>query len=386
MNPLPVPANITTGTTLSPAARARISDALLAAKSESTRRNYRNDWERFTHWCDRNGHQALPADPNTLADYITEHAEQRTNGKRLYALATIRRWKATINYIHRATGNTDPVPGDTPLVRETFAGLTRLYARQAPRPPRKRAALLLDPLRTIVTTARTDAHSWQSRTRERRDSAILLIGWAAALRRSEITALTPRNFAPRDTGGDDGDNGFTVTVDLSKTDQSGLGQIKILPTGSNLDSCAPCALIRWLEVLAAWNADERAGLMRDLTNIGEHTHHVCSHERFYELIELVDTDAPLIRAISRNGLLGTAAPDSVLVHRVIRERAAAAGFEVEELGGHSLRAGFVTEGFRQGAAPHDIKQQTGHTSDVTLAGYARHITVWDTNAANTIGM
>jgi hypothetical protein len=50
---------------------------------------------------------------------------------------------------------------------------------------------------------------------------------------------------------------------------------------------------------------------------------------------------------------------------MIQRRAAAARFtpaQVAQLGGHSLRAGFVTEAFRAGADAHAIMRQTGHRS------------------------
>jgi integrase len=41
------------------------------------------------------------------------------------------------------------------------------------------------------------------------------------------------------------------------------------------------------------------------------------------------------------------------------------------LGGHSLRAGFVTEAFRAGADAHSIMRQTGHRDPKMLEVYAR---------------
>src|SRR5664279_889634 len=61
------------------------------------------------------------------------------------------------------------------------------------------------------------------------------------------------------------------------------------------------------------------------------------------------------------------------VNEMIHRRAAAAGFtpaQVDKLGGHSLRAGFVTEAFRAGADAHAIMRQTGHRSPVMLEVYA----------------
>jgi hypothetical protein len=54
---------------------ARITAAIAASKSETTRTVYghvRRQWER---WCDGRGIPALPADPLALCAYLTEHAE-----------------------------------------------------------------------------------------------------------------------------------------------------------------------------------------------------------------------------------------------------------------------------------------------------------------------
>ncbi len=66
--------------------------------------------------------------------------------------------------------------------------------------------------------------------------------------------------------------------------------------------------------------------------------------------------------------------DRDAVAAVIQRRAAAAGYtaaQVDLLGGHSLRSGFVTEAFRAGADAHSIVRQTGHRDPKMLEVYAR---------------
>jgi integrase len=43
----------------------------------------------------------------------------------------------------------------------------------------------------------------------------------------------------------------------------------------------------------------------------------------------------------------------------------------KQVAGHSLRAGYCTEAAIAGLQPYQIREQTGHTSDVTLARYIR---------------
>ena len=45
-----------------------------AAKSHSTLRAYRADWQHFYQWCSAKGFAALPASPDTVAFYLGELA------------------------------------------------------------------------------------------------------------------------------------------------------------------------------------------------------------------------------------------------------------------------------------------------------------------------
>lgn len=388
-------------TQLSKAAQTRVQEALRSAKSDSTRRNYQRDWDRFTAWCGQRQHQALPAAGEVVADYLTEHAGTITPaGERAFALSTLRRWVASINYVHRATANTI---SDSQVVKDTLSGLTRMYARTLPRTVKQKDPLLLEPLRDIVDTARSEADTWRKRLRERRDTAILLIGWTAALRRSEVVGINIGDIAARTetryrAAGEEIDVvGYELNVRISKTDQYGHGELKVLPIGSSLASCAPCAYLRWLEVVLTHDrptsADGqilggRQGIIALLGRApGVPGEHICAQGLAHFTIP--DPNALLFRSITRNGLLSDAAPDAAVVHHVVQDRAIAAGWDektAKGLGGHSLRAGFVTEGVNQDKSMHAIKRQTGHKSMTNLQRYARHKDAWEHNAATDLGM
>jgi len=74
---------------------------------------------------------------------------------------------------------------------------------------------------------------------------------------------------------------------------------------------------------------------------------------------------------------------SAWMHRRRRRVTAA---QVDKLGGHSLRAGFVTEAFRAGADAHAIMRQTGHRSPVMLEVYAREHAPLVGNAVTRLGL
>ena len=82
----------------------------------------------------------------------------------------------------------------------------------------------------------------------------------------------------------------------------------------------------------------------------------------------------LFPTIHRSGTPSGKAMTGDAVARMIQRRAAAAGYteaQVDLLGGHSLRSGFVTEAFRAGADAHSIMRQTGQQDPKMLEVYAR---------------
>lgn len=77
------------------------------------------------------------------------------------------------------------------------------------------------------------------------------------------------------------------------------------------------------------------------------------------------------------------------MHAAIRRRAERVGYDPElvaQLGGHSLRAGFVTQAFRNGASAHAIMRQTGHTTPGMLEVYAREHAPLIGNAVTHLGL
>ena len=61
------------------------------------------------------------------------------------------------------------------------------------------------------------------------------------------------------------------------------------------------------------------------------------------------------------------------------------GLKQEPLGGHSLRAGCVTQAAMNGVSERDIMRQTGHKSAEMLARYIRIGEIFTRNAAAGLG-
>ena len=114
--------------------------------------------------------------------------------------------------------------------------------------------------------------------------------------------------------------------------------------------------------------------------------HVCRTAR---LPEPGDPTRPLLRTVHRTGVIGDRPVTGHAIREIIRRRADEAGYtpdQIRRLGGHSLRAGFVTEAFRQGADAHAIMRQTGHRSHAVLETYAREHAPLVGNAVTRIGL
>jgi len=229
----------------------------------------------------------------------------------------------------------------------------------------------------------------------RRDMALLLMGFAGAHRRSELVALTLADVTLHGT------DGLHVRLRRSKTDQEAHGTVKALPYGRDPVTCPPCAYVRWRQILLAWDtaadgAGRRAVLpvlrRQALTAAGsggeeeEPVLHCCRSTR---LAEPLDPARALFPTVHKTGAIGQQAMTGHGINEMIQRRAAAAGFtpaQVDKLGGHSLRAGFVTEAFRQGADAHAIMRQTGHRSPVMLEVYAREHAPLVGNAVTRLGL
>lgn len=190
-----------------------------------------------------------------------------------------------------------------------------------------------------------------------RDRALLLGGWITALRRSSLSALTWDELR-RTTAG------WSVYVRRSKTDQEGRGvtvSVPSAPEGAAIADPAG-AIDDWLEVVTAILGVDprRLGRVPVFSRIDRHGN-----------LRIVD-GRPL-------GMSGKA------IAEIVKRRAVAAGLEDRShptrdglfteagrsFGAHSLRAGFVTEGYQRKLSESEIAAVTGHTSRRTLRGYNR---------------
>ena len=357
----------------------RVWAAVDGSTSSATKAAYRSDWARFSAWAAAAGHVMLPAAPMVVAAYLTEAAEERKpDGRPRFGSASLTRWASSINQIHTAAGFT--APGRSEVVRRALSGVRR--TRKAP--PKRRSPLLLADVRTLLEAMRPSMSVWPAAMAAHRDAALLLMGFAGAHRRSELVGLHISDVTVHPA------DGLHVKVRSSKTDQEGQGTVRALPYGRDPQTCPPCALVRWRRLLLAYIDHDggRPAALAQLHKRGLSTEHVCrsvddtagkTADLGADRNESTGTDGGggerwLFPTVHKTGQPGGKAMTGDAVAMMIQRRAAAAGFtaaQVDLLGGHSLRSGFVTEAFRAGADAHSIMRQTGHKDPKMLEVYAR---------------
>lgn len=294
-----------------------------ASKAPATIRAYRSDWQHFSTWCEAHGLVALPAEPSTVALYLTDMAATAK-------VATLTRRLSSISQAHRTAGHESPTGAQ--LVRTTMAGIRRtLGTAQTAKAP-----ILTADLRAFTAGLAPD------RVIDVRDRALLLLGFAGAFRRSELVALDIDDVL-------DGPDGLTVTIRRSKTDQAGAGRKVGIPYGSNPDTCPVRALRAWLAA-----AEITAG--------------------------------PVFRAVDRHGNVAGARLSGEAVALVVKRHAGRLGLPIGAYAGHSLRAGLATAAAQAGASERSIMNQTGHRSLPVVRRYIRDGSLFRDNAAAVVGL
>lgn len=142
------------------------------ASADNTRKAYAADWAHFTRWCRMQGEAALPPVPDRIARYLASLAAPAHP----LSLATIERRLSGLAWNFSQRGIS--IDRGDPAIA---ASLTEIR-RALDRPPARKVAILEDEIRAMVGTLPYDL-------RGMRDRAILLIGHAAGLRRSQIVGL-----------------------------------------------------------------------------------------------------------------------------------------------------------------------------------------------------
>jgi integrase len=292
---------ICTKTSIAGCSDPKILEFITAATAENTRRAYQSD---LRHFLERGG--CLPATPEQVARYLADHAAT-------LSMATLARRLAGIRAAHVEGGFPDPTKGE--LIRLTFRGIRRRYGK----PQRRVAPLTIEHLTAVISAlggSKSDV----------RDRALLLIGFAGAFRRSELSGIQC-NWIGRT------EQGLSVALRKTKTDQESRGRSVVIPrVGGPI--CPVAALEAWLE----------------LSGIVEGT---------------------LFRRVSKSGKILAEGLSASAIATIVKQRSKQIGLDSTFFSGHSLRAGFATSAAVAEVPLWRIKRQTGHVSDAVLGRYIR---------------
>src|SRR5271166_5566113 len=205
-------------------------DYARAATSQSTNRAYAADWRHFTAWARRQNLPALPPDPQVLGLYIAACASGAA-GPKACSVSTIERRLSALTWSFAQRGQ--PMDRKDRHVATVLAGIRRTQGR----PPEQKEAILPEDLLAMIAALSLGD------LRGLRDRAILLIGFAGGLRRSEIVGLDCR---PEDglSGGwiEFFDDGLLLTL----RGKTGWREVEI-GRGSSDATCPVAALATWLK-------------------------------------------------------------------------------------------------------------------------------------------
>ncbi|QGJ79094.1 integrase [Sinorhizobium meliloti] len=312
-----------------------------AASSTNTRRAYAADWKHFSAWCRRSNLAPLPPDPHIVGLYITACASGTAErGMKLNTVSTIERRLAAIGWNCAQRGT--PLDRKNRAIATVLAGIRNKHAA----PPRQKEALLPEDLIAMLETLD------RGTLRGLRNRAMLLIGFAGGLRRSEITGLDLGRDETEDGRGwvEIFDKGMLVTL----RGKTGWREVEI-GRGSSDATCPVAAVEAWI--------------------------------KFAKLAK-----GPLFRRVTGRGKdVGPDRLNDQEVARLVKKTALAAGIrgdlpEIErglKFAGHSLRAGLAS------SAEVDeryVQKQLGHASAEMTRRYQRRRDRFRVNLTKAAGL
>ena len=309
--------------------KSRLKQALIqSADSASTRRNRQHFWKKFKEWCETRGTNSLPTEPDTVVLYLFDHAGQ---GQKKSTLNNMR-W--AIDTTHQQHGFAAPT--DDPEVKQQIKGLFRTMAEQRPEQ-------VIQSKKKPITINQIRIMDFPKGVLGLRDKALLLLGFATGMRRSELAAVRKDHI-------EETEYGLRIRIPRSKSDQLGEGgsvDVVRAAMGRNQKHC-PVKSVREL--------------------MGENP-----YEHLFVRVRRVNTPGGYRKSkmlSEPNRFIGRPL-DGNGVYRIVKKYGAQVGLAPEDLGGHSLRAGCATYLLEKEVPPAAVQKQMRHKSFNTTQQYNR---------------
>jgi site-specific recombinase XerD len=278
-----------------------------AATAPNTRRTYASAVGTFRAWTDVHGRSSLPATPETVALYVAYLVRK---GRKA---TTIERALVAISQAHLDANQ--PSPRSAPIVRRVLRGLRRRPGTES-QPQR---ALTEAEVVAMVGGLPNDVGGL-------RDRALLALGFATGLRRSELVALDIEHVT---LGGDF----VVVLVVRSKTDPGGRGR-RVRAERRTDAACPVRALEDWIRAASV-----------------EH--------------------GPLFRPVLRGGHTVSRRLNDKVVDRIVKNTADTARIDAARVSAHSLRSGYATTEAARGVPERTLMKRLGHTDPAMTRRYVR---------------
>ncbi len=319
-------------------------DYAAAATAENTNKAYKTDWKHFASWCRRKGVDALVPSPAVIGLYITDCAKPQ-DGSPALSVSTIERRLSGLaaNYRHRGL----TLDMKDRHIASVWAGIKNTHGK----PPTQKEAVLAEDVLEMVALLSFGLC-------DMRDRAILLIGYAGGLRRTEITGL---DIGKEET--DDG-RGYLEMLDggvvLHIRGKTGWREVEI-GRGSSDQTCPVHALEQWLHFAKIDFGPVFRRVYRDNSGVG---------------IERL-SDKHVVRLIKRLVLDSGVGLDRPTLSKLSDEE------RVKHFSGHSLRAGLAS-----GAEVDEryVQKQLGHASAEMTRRYQRRRDRFRVNLTKAAGL
>jgi integrase len=345
-------------------------DYARAARSENTRRAYDADWRQYAAWLRRQGLDPLPPDPQTVGLYLAACVEGAP-GRDPLSVSSLERRLSGICWRYRQLGA--PLDTSDRHISTVLAGIRRRHGR----PPTPKEAIFADELIAMLATLDMDL-------RGLRDRAILAVGFAGGLRRSEIVGL---DCGPNQT--DDGTGWIEIFPQIGQSAVEGLPGADVSSGGRDSADVSGASnndggLLLTLNGKTGWREVEIGRGSRP------ETCPVALLETWMRLGRI--SHGPLFRPIARkNGGVAAARLTDKHVARLVQRTALAAGIRGDltegerrlAFGGHSLRAGLASSAQIEEA---HVQKHLGHASPEMTRRYQRQRDRFKVNLTKAAGL